>query len=215
LSMIDEGAGIPALIELARGESVGTRRNAVFWLGQNGDPRGLRMLHTVIENANEVSRVRAHAVFSLAHGREAPASEFAWLRGVYERLDDPAIKDAILQGMGNDEEPVAERWMIARALDVNESRKLRKNALFWAGQRTETPTAELVRVYRDVSDRDLKEHAIFVLSQRGDDAALDALISIARDDRDTAMRGKALFWLGQKDDARAKKLIADIILRQP
>ena len=215
LSMIDDGAGIPGLIDLSRAGSVGTRRNAVFWLGQNGDPRGRRRLHEVIEDANEISRVRSHAVFSLAHGRETPENEFAWLRDVYARVDDREIKEAILQGMGNDGDPVAERWMIQRALDVNESRKLRKSAVFWAGQRNETPTPDRVRVYRDAQDNELREHAIFVLSQRSDDAAVEALIRIAREDRDTAMRGKALFWLGQKDDPRAKKLIADIILRQP
>ena len=213
LSMLEDGVGIPALIELARSGSVGTRRNAVFWLGQNGDPRGLRMLHTVIENTSEDPRVRSHAVFSLTHGREAPASEFTWLRGVYSRLTETEIKEAALQGMAEDEEPAGGQWMIARALDANESRKLRKSALFWAGQREETPTADLVRVYRDAPEMELREHAIFVLSQRQDEAAIDALMRIAREDRDTRMRGKALFWLAQKDDLRVKKLIADIVLK--
>jgi HEAT repeat protein len=212
LSMLEDGVGIPALIELARSGSVGTRRNAVFWLGQNGDPRGLRMLHTVIENADEAVRVRSHAVFSLAHGRDAPASEFAWLRSVYPRLREETIRDAILQGMTEDESPAAGTWMIERALN-DDSRKVRKQALFWAGQREETPTADLVRVYRDAPEEELREHAIFVLSQRQDDAAVEALMRIAREDRDTRMRGKALFWLAQKDDPRVKKLIADIVLK--
>ena len=82
LSMLDGDVGVPALMDLARSGSVGTRRNAVFWLGQNGDPRARRMLHRVIEDANESTRVRSHAIFSLAHGREVPGSELAWLRGV-------------------------------------------------------------------------------------------------------------------------------------
>jgi HEAT repeat protein len=184
----------------------------VFWLGQNGDVRARRLLHTVIEDAKETHRIRGHAIFSLTHGREAPESEFVWLRSVYTRLPE-SIRESVIQGMAEDEEPAGGRWMIERALDPSEAEKLRKSALFWAGQREETPTADLVRVYRQARDTELREHAIFVLSQRHDDAAVDALMRIATDDPDTRMRGKALFWLAQKDDPRVKKLIADLVLK--
>jgi HEAT repeat protein len=210
--MLEGSIGVPALIELARTGSVGTRRSAVFWLGQNGDPRALRMLHTVIENPNEDSGVRSHAIFSLTHAGDTPESEFAYLRALYPRLDDDELKEAIIQGMQEDE-GAGGRWLIERALDTRESSKLRKAALFWAGQREATPTSELVRVYRESDDRSLREHAIFVLSQRQDDAATNELLRIAREDRDTDMRSKALFWLAQKDDSRVKKLIADIITK--
>ncbi|HEU4994182.1 MAG TPA: hypothetical protein VFT29_05155 [Gemmatimonadaceae bacterium] len=212
LSMLEGDEGVPALIELTRDRSVGTRRNAVFWLAQNGDSRGLRVLHGVIQNANEDRRVRQHAIFSLANNSERPQSEFAWLRGIYPSLDDNRLKEAVFQGMQQDE-GAGGRWLVERALDQRETTSLRKTALFWAGQREATPTSELVRVYRESDQESLKEHAIFVLSQRRDDAAIDALIRIAREDRDKEMRGKALFWLGQKDDPRAKKLIADLILK--
>ena len=211
LAMLDGDVGVPALIDLARSGSVGARRNAVFWLGQNGSPSARRMLHTVIENGSEASRVRSHAIFALSHGGETPAAEFAYLRGLYPRLDDE-LKEAVIQGMQEDED-AGGRWLIERAMDTRESSKLRKNALFWAGQREATPTADLVRVYREAQESNLREHAIFVLSQREDDAATDALLRIAREDADTRMRGKALFWLAQKDDPRVKKLIADLLVR--
>src|ERR671914_873028 len=191
LSTLDGDVGVPALIDLARSGSVGTRRNAVFWLGQNGSQGARRMLHTVIENANEVTRVRSHAIFALTHGGDTPESEFAYLRTLYPRLDDDALKEAVIQGMQVDRES-AGRWLIERALDRREPVKLRKTALFWAGQREATPTAELVRVYRDAEEHELREHAIFVLSQREDEAAVDALLRIAREDPNTNLRGKAL-----------------------
>jgi HEAT repeat protein len=213
LSTLDSDVGVPALIDLARSGRVGTRRNAVFWLGQNGSQSARRLLHSVIENANEVSRVRSHAVFALTHGGDTPEAEFAYLRALYPRLEGDALKEAVIQGMQEDEEVAGGRWLVDRALDRRESSKLRKSALFWAGQREATPIAELVRVYREAAEPDLREHAIFVLSQRQDDAATDALLRIAREDHDTGMRGKALFWLAQKDDPRVKKLIADLLLR--
>jgi len=117
---------------------------------------------------------------------------------------------SMLEGSSGD---AAATWMIARALDRNEERRFRKNALFWAGQHDDTPTGDLVRVYDAGSDNDLREHAIFVLSQRDDRAATDSLLQIAGEDRDTKMRGKALFWLAQKDDPRVRKLISDIVLK--
>ena len=104
-------------------------------------------------------------------------------------------------------------WLIERARDTREPFKLRKNALFWAGQTESTPTQSLVSFYRAVPERDLREHAIFVLSQRKDEAALNELLRIARDDNDRALRGKALFWLGQKDDPRVERLISERLAR--
>ena len=212
LSTLDGDVGVPALIDLARGGSVGVRRNAVFWLGQNGDPRARRMLHTVIENGNEDDRVRSHAIFSLSQGGDTPGSEYAYLRSIYPRLDSDKLKESVFQGMMQDEDGGG-RWLIERARDPKEPMKNRRSALFWAGQRAATPTADLLSVYRDAGDSDLREHAIFVLSQRQDDAATDALIDIAKHDGDTRMRGKALFWLAQKNDPRVTKLISDLIVK--
>jgi HEAT repeat protein len=210
LGSLEGDAGVSALIDLSRNGSVETRRQAVFWLGQNGGENARRTLHAVIENENEDGRVRSHAIFSLTHG-DASDSEFAYLRNLYSRLDDNEAKEAIIQGMQEDEGDGG-RWLIERALDTREAFELRKKALFWAGQREATPTAELARVYRDVDNSKLREHAIFVLSQRDDEAAIDELLRIARTDSDTEMRGKALFWLAQKDDPRIEKLIADLVL---
>ncbi|MEO8333493.1 MAG: HEAT repeat domain-containing protein [bacterium] len=212
LSQLDGDVGVPALIELARTGSVGTRRNAAFWLGQNGDPRARKMLHSMIEDTKEVDRVRQHAIFSLSHGDETPPSEYAYLRSVYSRLDSDQLKEAVFQGMTSDAS-AGGQWLVDRARDANESTKLRKSALFWAGQDQDTPTAQLLSVYRDARDQNLREHAIFVLSQRQDEMSTDALVRIARDDTDNRMRGKALFWLAQKKDPRVTKLISDMVLK--
>ena len=211
LSSLEDGVGVPALIDLSRTGSSGARASAVFWLGQTGDPRAYAALHGVIENGREDERVRAHAIFSLANG-DRPASEFAYLRAIYPRLTSDKLKESVMQGMGEDES-AGSAWLIGRAQDNNESLKLRKSALFWAGQRKLTPTKDLVAVYRGTADPSLREHAIFVLSQRDDEPALNELMRISRDDPDKKMRARALFWLGQKDDPRVAKMIGDRVLR--
>jgi hypothetical protein len=212
LSSLEDGAGVPALIDLARSGTSGTRGAAVFWLGQTHDPRAFAALHGVIENGREDERIRRHAIFSLSHGG-APASEFAYLRSIYPRLTSDRLKESVLQGMGEDESGGGSAWLIGRARDNGEPLKLRKSALFWAGQRKHTPTKDLAAVYRGATEPTLREHAIFVLSQRDDEESLNELMRIAREDSDRKMRSRALFWLGQKDDPRVTKMIGDRVLR--
>jgi hypothetical protein len=210
LSMLEDGVGLPALIDLSRAGPVAVRHSAVFWLGQSGDPRALRTLHTVIEDTREHERVRANAIFALTHGDGVGPAEFAYLRELFPRLESTRLKESVIQGMTEDEAGGG-RWLLERARDSREATRVRRNALFWAGQREATPTTELVAAYRDLDDASLREHAIFVLSQRDDDAAVDALLRIARSDADRRMRGKALFWLAQKKDDRVTRLISDLL----
>ena len=212
LSFIDNGAGVPALIDLARNGNFGARSSAVFWLGQTGDPRAIATLHSVIENDREDERVRAHAIFALSHGDDTPPAEFAYLRAIFPRLTSRKMKEQVMMGMGEDKSN-GSAWLIARARDDGESIETRKTALFWAGQRELTPTKDLAAVYRSATESSLKEHAIFVLSQRNDEDALTELMRIAQSDSDKRMRSRAMFWLGQKDDPRVTKFIADRIAR--
>ena len=212
LSTLEDGAGVPALIDLARSGTSGTRASAVFWLGQSGDPRAFAALHGVIENGREDDRIRARAIFSLANGDDTPENEYSYLRGIYPRLTSDKLKEAIFQGM-SEKSSGGSAWLIERARDNGEPLKMRKTALFWAGQRESTPTQDLVAFYRGTADPTLREHAIFVLSQRDDEASLNELMRIANSDADKQMRARALFWLGQKDDPRVTKLIGDRVLK--
>lgn len=212
LSILENGVGIPALIDLSRNGSTAMRGSAVFWLGQSGDPRAIATLHSVIENGREDQRVRAHAIFSLSHGSDIPAGEFAYLRNIYPRLQGEKLREAVLMGESEDRFN-GSAWLIERARDQGESLETRKKALFWAGQRELTPTRDLAAFYRSANESSLKEHAIFVLSQRNDEAAFNELMRIARDDSDKKMRSRAMFWLGQKDDPRVAKMIQDRIER--
>ena len=208
LGSMEDGVGVPALIDLARDRSAGTRRTAVFWLGQSGDPRALAMLHTVIENQQEDDGVRSHAVFSLGQAVDKDPSQIRYLQSRYPRATN-GMKEQIFLTMS--QRDGGSDWLLQKARDTNESMDTRRKALFWAGQNHDTPTRDLAAFYRSATDESLKEHAIFVLSQRDDDAALNELMRIAQSDSDRRMRAKAFFWLGQKDDPRVAKLIADKI----
>ena len=212
LTFVEGGAGIPALIDLSAAGSSRQRGSALFWLGQTGDARARAALHRVIDNAGESDALRSRAVFALTHGDEIPDAEFAYLRTLYHRVKSERLRNTIVQGMAEDRSG-GSTWLLQIAGDASEPVHSRKTALFWAGQRESTPTTDLVAFYARTTEPQLREHAIFVLSQRDDAAAVDELLRIAREDKDRQMRSKALFWLGQKDDPRVAKLISDRLSR--
>lgn len=207
LASMEDNIGVPSLIDLARDNSAAIRKNAVFWLGQTEDPRAFAALHTVIENTREDDGVRAHAVFSLGQGADKDPSQIRYLQNLFPRASS-RMKEQIFLTMGQDKSGGSD-WLLDKARDRNESLDVRQKALFWAGQNDETPTRDLAGFYRSATERSLKEHAIFVLSQRDDEAAVDELMKISQSDPDRSMRSKAMFWLGQKDDPRVAKMIAD------
>jgi hypothetical protein len=102
---------------------------------------------------------------------------------------------------------------LARAERV--PRRTRRQAVFWVGQ---AAGAAATRGLTDlVDDRDLdhdvKEQAVFALSQQPADAGVPALIRIARTHPDAGVRRKAIFWLGQSDDPRALALFEELLTK--
>jgi len=95
------------------------------------------------------------------------------------------------------------------------SRAARQSATFWLSR-----AAAAAVNHRDLfgerddaeSDRDeVRNAAIFALSQQPRDEGVPALIRVARGNGPPSARDKALFWLGQSGDPRALDLFAQIL----
>ena len=82
--------------------------------------------------------------------------------------------------------------------------------MFWSGQ-GDMPLQQLVALGPRLEGRDLREHFVFVLSQRRDEEAVDALIALARTDPDRELRKRALFWLGQSKSQKARDFLVAFI----
>jgi hypothetical protein len=95
-------------------------------------------------------------------------------------------------------------------------RETRRSAVFWLGQAAgSAATASLDSLVGDArGDRQIREAAVFALSQRPKDEGVPALIRIAQTDRDPEIRRKAMFWLGQSDDPRALALFENILTKR-
>lgn len=213
LSRLPDGAGVPSLIDLAHNApSNRVRGQAVFWLGQSDDARGRKEVRTIAGDANAPAEVREKAVFALGHGDAVTADDLKFLRDMFSRADSPKLRDQILMSMAQSDDAEARKWVLSLARDESAPVESRKKAIFWAGQGGAS-TADIAAIYDASSDIAVKEHTIFVLSQRDDKAATDKLLAIVNSHDDASLRKKALFWLGQKNDPAAAKAISDLVSR--
>jgi HEAT repeat protein len=143
-----------------------------------------------------------------------PAAEAVqWLLALAER-NEPASDDAIFPASLGDS---VETWPALLRIAKNPStrRDTRRNAIFWLGQAAgEAATKGLDDIVQDSNgDREVRESAVFALSQRPRAEGVPALIRVAKSNRDPELRKKALFWLGQSDDPAALALFEELLTK--
>lgn len=112
----------------------------------------------------------------------------------------------------------AEIWptLIKIARNPDLPRETRTQSVFWLGQAAgDAATANLNSLVVDNSvDREVREQAVFALSQRPRDEGVPALIAVAKTNKDPEVRKKALFWLGQSQDPRAIDLFEQLLTKK-
>jgi HEAT repeat protein len=181
---------------------------ALFAISQHQGERGAEVLRDYATRDGAPEKLREQAIFWLGQRRSSESAEF--LRALYPRLRSQQLKDKVIfslsqqRGLGND------RWLMDRALDTREPIELRKQALFWASQMGGN-IEQLVELYNRVPDHEVRNHLIFIYSQRRERAAVDKLLDIAKNERDSELRKQAIFWLSQSRDPRAQQFLLDII----
>jgi len=93
-------------------------------------------------------------------------------------------------------------------------REVRRNALFWLGQKAgEKAVATLRRAVDEDPDEDVRVHAVFAISQLPRERSVPLLIELAKTHKSRAVRKKAMFWLAQTGDERAIEVFEEILLR--
>jgi HEAT repeat protein len=188
------------------------KEKVIFSLSQHGSRRANEILHDYAGDANGVEGVREQAIFWL--GQEGSREDVEFLMDLFDDLESSELQEKVIFSVSQASHPAGGEWLINLARNENASSDLRKNALFWAGQEGNVDAAELKAIYENTQDFELREHAIFVLSQfdRSEDATT-VLIDIAKSEANPDLRDKALFWLGESNDPRAARFLADLINR--
>ncbi|HEX8850187.1 MAG TPA: HEAT repeat domain-containing protein [Gemmatimonadaceae bacterium] len=212
LSNVHSDRAVSALDSILRtSNDQDIQEKAIFALSNTGESRAFDILRAYAQRKDAPGELRAKAVFWLGQQGGRNPENLAFLRSLFDQTDDEDIQNAIIQAMSQSRGEEANRWLLDVIRNEKQPVETRKKALFWAGQRSEISISQLLPLYDTLKDEELREHFIFVLSQRREPAASDKLLQIAKSDPDTEMRKKALFWLAQKNDPRVKQLLLDII----
>jgi HEAT repeat protein len=147
-------------------------------------------------------------------GTVSPGDAVDYLLRLAAQDDGRAAEEAILPATLADSVTV---WPMLLKLARTDGvpRRARHQAVFWLGQAAgDAATRGLTDLVDDADvNRDVKEQAVFALSQQPHDAGVPALIRIARTHREPAVRRKAIFWLGQSDDPRALALFEELLTK--
>jgi HEAT repeat protein len=213
LSQVDDEEAVIALDSILMGsDNRKIQEKAIFALSQHDSRRAAESLRRYVERLDVPEDLQENAIFWLgqSHSRE----NLDFLVALYDRVDSRELRDKIIFSVSQMDYDEGGEWLLNLALDENESIKLRKQALFWAGQQDHLPTDRLSELYRSIEDLEMREQVIFVLSQRDERESVDVLMGIARTETDRELQKKAIFWLGQSDDPRVADFLLEIINRQ-
>jgi HEAT repeat protein len=209
LSEIPSDRAVALLEQILRSSSdLSLREKAIFALSQHDSPRATELLRAAAEQRSLPAELREKAIFWL-HDQDTPENA-AFLRGLYARLDSRELREKVLFSLAEMGGTANQSWLIDLASNAREPVELRKKALFWASE-SGVSVDHIAELYDRAPDRALREQAVFTLSQRGERAAVDKLISIARSERDPELRKKAIFWLSESDDPRAAQVLMEIV----
>lgn len=150
---------------------------------------------------------------------EVSASEgSSFLLGLVEsRADGRVVNRAVFPAMlARDVVAWPTLLRIAKA-DAGGRRSRKHDVIFWLAQYAAAKLAGsddpfAARGVRDESgEEDVKEHAVFALSQLRNGEGVEPLIQVARTNKDQRLRAKAMFWLGESGDPRALDLFEQVL----
>ena len=147
-------------------------------------------------------------------GRVAAPEAARYLLTLALRLEGNVGKEAVFAATLADSATVwPELLRLARNRDVPQ--ETRRTAVFWVSQAAESAATRGLSdlVGEDAEDREVRESAVFALSQRPREEGVPVLIRIAQSNRDPEIRKQAIFWLGQSNDPRALALFEQLLTR--
>jgi HEAT repeat protein len=195
------------------------RSASVFWLGQT--PGHHPLLAEIVRNEDENTSLRKEAAFSMGISKDPSA--MSTLQNLYGSINNREVKKQIIFAAsinkGDDPASANDRGndegvsFLIKVAEGDADRELKKQALFWLGQKAGKRSLEALGKTVDSNDADteVQKQAVFAISQRPKDEAVPLLIKIARTHQKPAVRKQAIFWLGQTGDERALEFFKEIL----
>lgn len=212
LARLEHGGGTTQLMEIARDPGKPwLAREALSALNSSGDPRARQYLREVVRAASLPDEILSAAVRGVG-GEYATADDIRLLRDTYAKLPGERSREAALSAIAQFGGAANVQWLLAVAKDADQPIATRRRAMQHAYRGGASP-AEVVKVYDETTDPQLRDAIISALAESGDKAAMDKLMAIARSDESPQMRRRAINALGRSSDERVKKFLQDLATR--
>jgi hypothetical protein len=108
------------------------------------------------------------------------------------------------------------RDLLALGRERRVDEDVRTSAIFWVGQEAAAAATEGLAdvAMDDDEEQEVRDAAVFALSQRPTDEAVSFLMEVARTAPGLETRKSAMFWLAQTEDDRALDFFEEILLRR-
>jgi HEAT repeat protein len=211
LSRMPGDAAINALQELMRDTSDRVSRAAVRSLMRNDNTRARAALRAaLLDKPGAPESQRVEAIQSYDRDNTSP-EDAAYLRGLYNRKDESdRVKSAIISTLSRvpSDENVA--FLLGVANNKDEISSLRSQALR-AISRTTLSTPDLVKLYDNVDNRQMRQSIVEALSNRKEDAALNKLLDIVKDSTDPEVQRYTVQLLLNKNDPKVNARVLALI----
>jgi HEAT repeat protein len=186
------------------------QRTAARALASNPSPRARQAVRALIERSDAPERLRMEAIGGFENSERTTDDDAAYLRGVYNKIDNPRIKARIARVIGQLGGDQNDAWLMGLMRNNDEPLDVRTAALSRVASR-KMPIAEAVKLYGTVADREMRAQLINVYGQRTEQEATDKLLDIVKNDTDYNLRRQAIGALQRKNDPRAMKLLLELI----
>ncbi|MFQ5568106.1 MAG: HEAT repeat domain-containing protein [Rhodothermales bacterium] len=168
--------------------------------------RVVAMLEDIL-TGNDGTDVRESAAFWLGQQDDSRALDLLIRTARDDRSED--VREQAVFGISQMDLAAATEALIDLAR--NARGEVRKNAIFWLGQKASERAVEaLGEMVEEDADTEVQKQAVFALSQQSDDRGVPMLIEIAKTHPKAAVRKQAIFWLGQSNDPRALEAIIEL-----
>jgi HEAT repeat protein len=177
-------------------ENVNLRRKAVFLVSQKRTSEREEILLAAAREDPDLE-VRMQAVYWLSQVRTDRAVEA--LDSILQSGTETELQERAIFALSQHRSERAGEILREYAERQDTPIELRGNAIHWLGQHRSTRNTSYLRdLYARLDDPELKEKAMFALSQTRSRENAEFLLGIALDDAESVdVRKKALFWSGQ------------------
>lgn len=200
LTGVDSHDSINWLKDTVTDQQEGDENGALYVLSLHAEKAAAQALHDLA--TDNQPGYSAQSVFWLG---QRQADGFSHLHALYDTLPVGEVRRRINFALSQNHNAEAVELLKTIAQDEQDGEQ-QADAIFWLSQTDEVADlpAFLIDLMGHTERREVKEKAIFSLSQIDSKEANEALAKLVKDHLDAEVREKALFWLAQNSPKQAE-----------